>query len=571
MNVQYLHLRVLVHAPRYPAMDLSKISILVIDRDPASTRQIQQTLAGVGYRVTVVSHETEALHLAAGELFNIVVKAFDAQRINAVALMEKVRGIAPDTQFIFISDKGTIHTAVDAMRKGAFDYLAKPLDTAQLIESVAKALDYQSLVAEDQQIKQRLRRRSEPDIFAGSSAAVHEISALIRQIANTEVTVLIEGESGTGKEVVARAIHEQSRRRTKPFIAVNCAALPDSLIEAELFGHTKGAFTGAIKDRKGRFQLARGGTLFLDEIGDLSRKGQGDLLRVLEDNMFRPVGSDVMERADVRLIAATNKELESESMEGRFREDLFYRLNIVSISLPPLRERAEDIGPLVKSFTAHFCAKHRRRQKNFGPDVIGLFQTFRWPGNVRQLRNLVERLVVTIPAHRYHFRRPARELQSKRGRSKLPEGRIRHDPRASRVRTHSSNSSQGHFQSGGSGEMPRHQQARLAIQDPAIRPGHRLQGETMKDAYGDEDLSDLRTVPRRAFRRRAGEGAGAGLARHTPHEFADERIRETPARGDGVEGFLNLRDAVGFHQGAAFDLVAHHHRRHQCEALAFAG
>jgi DNA-binding NtrC family response regulator len=347
--------------------------------------------------VTGVSHESEALRLMAKELYNIVVKSFDAQRINAVALMEKARAIAPDTQFIFISDKGTIHTAVDAIRKGAFDYLAKPLNPAQLIESVAKALDYQALVAEDQQLKQRLRRSSEPDIFAGKSAAVHDISTLIRQIAGTIVTVLIEGESGTGKEVVARAIHEQSRRRTQPFIAVNCAALPDSLIEAELFGHTRGAFTGAISDRKGRFQLAQGGTLFLDEIGDLSRKGQGDLLRVLEDGMIRPVGSPVTERVDVRLIAATNKELEAESLTGRFREDLFYRLNIVSIRLPPLRERAEDIEPLVKSFTAHFCAKHHRRPKKFRADVIGLFQTFRWPGNVRQLRNLVERLVVTIP------------------------------------------------------------------------------------------------------------------------------------------------------------------------------
>jgi DNA-binding NtrC family response regulator len=378
-------------------MDPAKISILVIDREPASAHQICRILSAVGYQVTGVAHESEALQLMVANLYNIVVKSFDAQRINAVALMERIRGTAPDTQFIFISEKGTIHTAVDAIRKGAFDYLAKPLNPAQLIESVGKALEYQALVAEDQQLKQRLRSRSEPDIFVGNSAAVHEISALIRQIAGTVVTVLIEGESGTGKEVAARAIHEQSRRRAQPFIAVNCAALPDSLIEAELFGHTRGAFTGAIKDRKGRFQLAHGGTLFLDEIGDLSRKGQGDLLRVLEDGMFRPVGSPVMERADVRLIAATNKELEAESMEGRFREDLFYRLNIVSIRLPPLRERAEDIEPLVKSFTAHFCAKHRRRPKKFRADVIGLLQTFRWPGNVRQLRNLVERLVVTIP------------------------------------------------------------------------------------------------------------------------------------------------------------------------------
>lgn len=378
-------------------MDPAKISILVIDHDSASARRIVEPLAAVGYEVSHVPRESAAFTLATGEPFNVVVKSSEGRRSNALALMESVRAIAPDTQFIFISDQGTIHTAVDAMRKGAFDYLVKPLDTAQLIESVAKALDYQSVVAEDQRIKQRLRRRSEPDMFAGSSSAIREIGTLIQRIAGTDVTILIQGESGTGKEVVARAIHEQSKRRTKPFIAVNCAALPDSLIEAEFFGHTRGAFTGAIKDRKGRFQLAKNGTLFLDEIGDLSKKGQGDLLRVLEDGMFRPVGSDVMERADVRLIAATNKELETESMEGRFREDLLYRLDIVPIRLPPLRDRVEDIGHLVKSFTAHFCAKHRRRLKSFHPDVIDRFQSFPWPGNVRQLRNLVERLVVTRP------------------------------------------------------------------------------------------------------------------------------------------------------------------------------
>jgi DNA-binding NtrC family response regulator len=346
----------------------------------------------------VASHESDALNLAAGELFNVVVKSFDAQRIDAVALMEKVRGITPDTQFIFLSDKGTIHTAVEAMRKGAFDYISKPISPALLLESVRKALDHQSLVAEDQQIKQRLRRRSDPDIFAGSSAAMREINRLIRQIAPTDVTVLIEGESGTGKEVVARAIHEKSRRKAQPFIAVNCAALPENLIEAELFGHVRGAFTGAVGDRKGRFQLAQGGTLFLDEIGDLSRKGQGDLLRVLEDGTYRPVGSQKVERATARIIAATNKDLEAEAVTGGlFREDLFYRLNIVSICMPPLRERAEDIASLVKTFTDHFCTKHRRRPKKFKAEVVSLFQTLRWPGNVRQLRNLVERLVVTVP------------------------------------------------------------------------------------------------------------------------------------------------------------------------------
>ena len=354
-------------------------------------------LSLAGYQVSIASRESEALNLAANKLFNLVVKAFDAQRIDAVALMDKMRAITPDTQFILVSEKGTIRTAVNAIRQGAYDYLSKPINPEQLLESVRKALDYQALVAEDQQLKLSLRRRSEPDIFAGCSVAMQEIARLIHQIASTDVTVLIEGESGTGKEIIARAIHEKSRRSTRPFIAVNCAALAENLVEAELFGHVRGAFTGAISDRPGRFQLAHGGTLFLDEIGDLSSKGQGDLLRVLEDGMFRPVGSHKMERADVRIITATNKKLEDESMRGKFREDLFYRLNIVGINVPPLRERVEDIASLTESFTQHFCAKHRRRQKRFHKEVLALFQTLPWPGNVRQLRNLVERLVVTVP------------------------------------------------------------------------------------------------------------------------------------------------------------------------------
>jgi DNA-binding NtrC family response regulator len=380
-------------------VDPAKIHILVLDRDPAAARAIRDTLEPHGYQVAVASDEPEALVLAEEKLFNLVVKSFDAQRTDAIALMNKIRGITPDTQFIFVSEKGTIRTAVDAIRKGAFDYLSKPINTDQLVESARKALDYQALVAEDHRLKVRLRRRSEPDIFAGKNTAMQEINQLIRQIAATEVTVLIEGESGTGKEIIARAIHERSRRSSRPFIAVNCAALPDNLIEAEFFGHVRGAFTGAIGDRPGRFQLAHGGTLFLDEIGDLSPKGQGDLLRVLEDGIFRPVGSHKVERADARIIAATNKNLEAEGINGGFREDLYYRLNIITIHVPPLRERAEDVPTLVKLFAEHFCAKHRRRQKKFSREVIAFFQTLRWPGNVRQLRNLIERLVVTIPRH----------------------------------------------------------------------------------------------------------------------------------------------------------------------------
>ena len=379
-------------------MDRTKIHILVLDRDLESAEMIRSFLAPQGYQISMALTDAAAVALAEKKLFNLVIKSFDAQRVDAVALMDQIHAITPDTQCIFVSEKGTIRTAVDALRKGAYDYLSKPIDAEQLVGSVKKALDYQALVAEDLQLKLRLRRTSEPDIFAGNNAAMKAISELIQQIASTDVTVLIEGESGTGKEVIARAIHEKSRRRSRPCVVVNCAALPDNLIEAELFGHVRGAFTGAISDRPGRFQLAHSGTLFLDEIGDLAPKGQGDLLRVLEDGIFRPVGSHKIERANVRIITATNKNLEEEGLRGKFREDLFYRLNIVVISVPPLRERVEDIPSLVSSFTEHFCAKHRRRPKKFSKEVLALFQTLPWPGNVRQLRNLVERLVVTVPS-----------------------------------------------------------------------------------------------------------------------------------------------------------------------------
>jgi len=378
-------------------VEAAKIHILVLDRNPKSAHSIGQILKSIGYQVFVTTRQTEAIALVEEKLFNVVVKAFDPDAVDAIALMDRIRAITPDTQFIFISEKGSIQVAVDAIRKGAYDYLAKPINPAQLIESVRKALDFQAVIAEDQQIKMRLRRRSDPDIFAGSSSVMSEIDQLIRQIATTDVTVLIEGESGTGKEIVARAVHERSRRSARPFIAVNCAALHDNLLESELFGHVRGAFTGAIGDRKGRFQLAHQGTLFLDEITDLPPKGQADLLRVLEDGIFRPLGSQKVERADARVIAATNKSLETESMNGRFREDLLYRLNVVMIHVPPLRERAEDIPQLVKSFAEHYCAKHQRRNKRFSTEVVNIFQTLPWPGNVRQLRNVVERLVVTIP------------------------------------------------------------------------------------------------------------------------------------------------------------------------------
>lgn len=241
------------------------------------------------------------------------------------------------------------------------------------------------------------RDSSEAMLLIGTSEPMQRLRRTAEEVARSEVTVLIEGESGTGKELVARMIHLCSGRAAKPFIFVNCAALPEHLVEAELFGHRKGAFTDARTDKAGRFQLADGGTLFLDEIGDLSPKGQGDLLRVLEDGAFRMVGGTELVRVDVRVVAATNKNLQEAVAAGKFREDLYYRLHVIPIAVPPLRERADDVPLLIEAFLVRYCAKHRRRAKRLAPDAMRLCQRYPWPGNVRQLRNVVERLVVTSP------------------------------------------------------------------------------------------------------------------------------------------------------------------------------
>jgi DNA-binding NtrC family response regulator len=378
-------------------MAMSKAQILVFYRDAMEANQLCDTLNKAGHQVSVALDDRDALALSQQKLFNLILLGIEALTPETTVFMDKVRLHSADTQFILISQRGNVRAAIDAIHRGAFDFLLKPVKPEQLIESVGKALSHQTATTQDTQLRQRLIPRPEPNIFAGGNPAMHEIHRLIDEIAPTDVTVVIQGESGTGKEVIARAIHEKSRRKDGPFIAVNCAALADSLIESEFFGHVKGAFTGAINDRLGRFQLAQGGTLFLDEIGDLSAKGQGDLLRVIEDSIFRPIGSPKLVRANARIIAAANKDLEKLSADGRFRDDLLYRLNIVSIHLPPLRERAEDIPSLVETFSRFFCAKHERRQKKFSLQTLAVFRTQPWPGNVRQLRNLVERLVVTIP------------------------------------------------------------------------------------------------------------------------------------------------------------------------------
>jgi DNA-binding NtrC family response regulator len=376
-------------------MDRAKVKILVVDDEQGLCAGIQEALRREGYRVDASTDPHAALKLAQDRLYNLIVSDIKMPGLSGLELLTQVRAHQRDTLFILMTAYGTVESAVEAMKQGAYDYLPKPLDMKRLRALVQKALEFQAVVAENNELRLRLQTGAEPSLLVGESEPMRMLARLIQEVANSDVTVLIEGESGTGKELVARSIHLQSARRERPFISVNCAALAEPLLETELFGHAKGAFTGAIANKPGRFQLADGGTLFLDEIGDLSPKGQGDLLRVLEDSAFRPVGGSELIRVNVRVIAATNKKLQEAVTEGKFREDLFYRLQIVPIVTPPLRGHAEDIPLLIEGFFEHFSAKHKRKRKRMAPEALQLCQRFPWPGNVRQLRNTIERLVIT--------------------------------------------------------------------------------------------------------------------------------------------------------------------------------
>jgi two-component system response regulator HydG len=378
-------------------VDKTKVRILVVDDEQGLCAGIQESLRREGYAVEGNTDPAAALDAASRRTFNLVISDIKMPGMDGVDLLRRVRARNKETLFILMTAYGTVENAVEAMKEGAYDYLPKPIDLKRLRAVVLKALEYQHLVTENNELRQRLQTQSDPGLLVGESEPMRALGRLVQEVANSDVTVLIEGESGTGKEIVARSIHQQSVRRERPFISVNCAALAEQLLEAELFGHVKGAFTGAIATKPGRFQLADGGTLFLDEIGDLSPKGQGDLLRVLEDNAFRMVGGSELIKVNVRVIAATNKNLQQSVTEGKFREDLLYRLQIVPISMPPLRERAEDLPLLIERFFDQFAAKHKRRRKRMSLEALQLCQRFTWPGNVRQLRNVIERLVITCP------------------------------------------------------------------------------------------------------------------------------------------------------------------------------
>ncbi len=375
-------------------MGTKKPTILVVDDDQALCEILCRMLEYQGEYVTRMAH-TGASALEAIERFPIDIVLLDLKLpdCTGIEVLKKVLGTHPHLQVIMISGEGTIRLAMDAIHMGAYDFLEKPLDSDRVLVTIHKALERSQWFRQKAYFLESFRQQY---ALIGQSAQMQKVYELIQKAARTNSKVLIEGENGTGKELVARAIHHNSPKADTVFVAVNCAAIPEMLIESELFGHKKGAFTGAIANKQGKFQLADGGTLFLDEIGDMSLPTQAKVLRVLEEGIIEPVGSTEPIFVDVRVIAATNKNLQKEIQLGHFREDLFFRLNVLNIRVPPLRERKEDIPLLVDHFLQRFCHEYGVKPKQLTEEALELLMHHSWPGNVRELKNLVESLVVLV-------------------------------------------------------------------------------------------------------------------------------------------------------------------------------
>ncbi len=368
--------------------------ILIVDDEPAIQSSLKGVLEDEGYRVGAVGNGSDALARIAEEAPDLIFLDIWMSGMDGLETLEKIKRARSDATVVMISGHGTIETAVRATKLGAYDFIEKPLSLEKTLLIAARALEHARLERENAQLRERLDL--EWDIV-GDSPAVQTLRKQIATAAPTNGRVLIHGENGSGKQLVARAIHQLSTRAAQPFVEVNCAAIPEELIESELFGHEKGAFTGAVARRKGKFETADGGTLFLDEIGDMTLKTQAKVLRALEEQAFERVGGKDTIKVDVRVIAASNQDLAELIARGRFRDDLFYRLNVIPIEAPPLRERKEDIPLLISHFVARFAAENGKRAKTVSVEALAYFLSYEWPGNVRELRNMVERLVIMAP------------------------------------------------------------------------------------------------------------------------------------------------------------------------------
>jgi two-component system response regulator HydG len=369
-------------------------TLLVADDDPGLRESLGRTLTRAGYKVVLASDGRAALERLRGGGLDLVLTDLKMPGLTGIEVLRATKAIAPDLDVILLTAFGTVEEAVIAMKEGAYDFMTKPFRGEQLLKIVAKALERRDLIEQNRALQRQLEDLRGKGQVIGGSPAFRRMMTLVDQVADSSATVLIQGESGTGKELVARAIHERSPRRARPFVAVNCAALPETLLESELFGYEKGAFTGAAARKEGRFELADGGTLFLDEVADLSIVTQPKILRVLQEGEFERVGGTRSIRVDVRIVTATNQDLAQMVREKRFREDLYYRLNVITTNVPPLRERREDIRVLAQHFLRVYAAKNNRKLEGFTDEAVRRLEAYAWPGNVRELENVIERGVV---------------------------------------------------------------------------------------------------------------------------------------------------------------------------------
>jgi two-component system, NtrC family, response regulator AtoC len=392
--------------------------ILVVDDEVNARTALAELLRDEGYDVETAADAFKAIGKLEAFTPDVVVTDLKMPGMDGIELVKKIKQMEEPPAVIVMTAFGAVQSAVDAMRAGAADYLTKPINFEELLVVLGRVLEHQKLRAEAARLRQRLTERVSRQNMVGSSPPMQRVFEIIEQVAPSKATVLLTGESGTGKELVASAIHQRSNRASGPFIKLHCAALAESLLESELFGHERGAFTGAVARRDGRFQMADGGTLFLDEIGEISGSLQVKLLRFLQEHEFERVGGDQTLRVDVRVIAATNRNLQEEVAKGRFREDLFYRLNVVGVELPPLRDRKSDVAALARFFLDKYAKDNGKQIDGFAPETVELLMSYDWPGNVRELENAIERAVVMAsgreiePKHLPPAVRPVAEADS---------------------------------------------------------------------------------------------------------------------------------------------------------------
>jgi two-component system NtrC family response regulator len=369
-------------------------TILVVDDEKNYLLVMETLLTGAGYEVLTVDSGEEALEQTRRNDLDLIITDMKMPRMSGIELMEQLKQVYAELPVIMMTAYGTVEKAVEAMKKGAFDYILKPFKNEELLLTIRKALELRHLLTENRRLKLDLEQRYRFENIVGNSKVMQSIFAMVEKVAQTRATVLLAGESGTGKELIARAVHHRSPRNNGPFISVNCGALTETLLESELFGHEKGAFTHALAMRKGRFELAEAGTLFLDEVAEMSPALQVKLLRVLQEMEFERVGGSKTILVDVRVVAASNRDLKTEVEAGNFREDLFYRLNVVHMEMPPLRQRTEDIPLLVAHFMHKYAGENNREGVRLEPEVMKILLRYPWPGNVRELENVIERAVI---------------------------------------------------------------------------------------------------------------------------------------------------------------------------------